>query len=177
MKNRITAAGTTAQQSFKCSLLLRPALLLAIPLLCAVFCQAQEFKIMKAGTMPSNISMMADSLKILRVYDSVKGEVAIYYKDSLIVMDSLAAIKTLLKISQYSFEQQQKQNEKYWAAQDILNYINTQGYVMNKDRKKFNEAVSKYRKLTNQKGKAEKMQKLDILIRDVNGKALGWVSQ
>ena len=157
--------------------LLPSAVLAANLLLCAVFVRAQDFKIMKAGTMPSNITMRSDSLKTLRVYDSAKGEVAIYYKDSLIVTDSLAAIKTLLKISQYSFEQQQKQNEKYWAAQDILNYINTQGYVMNKDRKKFNEAVAKYRKLTNQKGKAERMQKLDILIRDVNGKALGWVSQ
>lgn len=36
-----SSAGTAAQQSSKCSLIQRPAIILAILLLCAVYCQAQ----------------------------------------------------------------------------------------------------------------------------------------
>jgi len=41
MLHRNSSAGTAAQKSSKCSLIQRPAIILAMLLLCAVFCQAQ----------------------------------------------------------------------------------------------------------------------------------------
>lgn len=143
----------------------------AILLLCAVFCQGQDIKFSIDTTKHSFYSFSEWELQI---QDSAKGLVAYQKKDSaLVVLDSVATISVLMN----TIKQMQKQNEKLYAAQDILSYVNTQGYVLNKDRVKFNDAVKKYFKLSDQKQAYQKMQKLDILIRDVKGKALGWVSQ
>lgn len=65
----------------------------------------------------------------------------------------------------------------YNAADNILSCLNSTGYVLNKDRKRFNHAVAVYMKLIHRNIHAPKMLKLDILVRDINGNALYWVSQ
>lgn len=100
--------------------------------------------------------------------------VAYLKKDSsLVVIDSLATIKQLIA----SIKNMQEQNTVLYEAQNILRYVTTRGYVLNKHRVEFNAAIEKYFKVTNQKIKYDKMLNLEILIRDINGKALGWVKQ
>jgi hypothetical protein len=171
MLHRNSSAGTAAQKSSKCSLIQRPAIILAMLLLCAVFCQGQDIKFSIDTTKHSFLSV---SEWTLQIQDSAKGLVAYQKKDSsLVVIDSAATINVLMN----TIKQIQEENKKLYAAQDILSYINTQGYVLNKDRIKFNDAVENYFKLSGNKTDYKKMQKLDILIRSVKGKALGWVSQ
>ena len=63
------------------------------------------------------------------------------------------------------------------SAAEVLRYVTTEGYVLNKNRVKFNIAVKKHLQLLGDKSKYKKMQKLDILVRDIHGKAIGWVPQ
>ncbi len=129
------------------------------------------------GEPPSYISQMKDSPKTLTVSDSIKGVVAIYRNDSLIVIDSLAAIMILIETLQRQFEQQEKQSEIYFAASEILRYVNIDGFVLNKNRIKFNKAVVAYLKATKQKMVKSKIQRIDILVKDNKGNPLGWVKQ
>lgn len=93
-----------------------------------------------------SIILVSDN-KEFSVSDSIKGIVAIKKKDTLIIIDSLATIQTLIKISESHFKHQEEQNKRLLAAQDILNYITIDGFVFNKNRVAFNRAVVRYRKL------------------------------
>lgn len=150
---------------------LRPLVIAAILLLCAVSSHSQSHTF-SIDTTKHFIRTIYEWQ--LQIQDSGNRLVAYQKKDSaLVVLDSAATIKVLMNCIQ----KMQEQNKKLYAAEDILSYINTQGYVLNKDRVKFNDAVAKYFKLSDKKLNYQKMQKLDILIRSVKGKALGWVSQ
>jgi hypothetical protein len=118
-----------------------------------------------------------DSSKTIVAYDSLKGRVLTANSDSLIITDSLQAIKLLLTAFSSLMEQNQKNSEKLYATEDILNYVNTMGFVLNKNRVKFNKAVSAYFKLAGWRGRYHQMQKLDILTRDLKGNATGWIKQ
>lgn len=175
MLNRNSSARTAAKRWFKCSLLQRPAIILAMLLLCAVFVRGQDFKF-RIDT--ANRSFLSMSKWELQIHDSAKGLVAFQKQDSsLVVIDSNATITVLMKSLKQWQEQSLKDSKELWAAKDILACLNTQGYVLNKDRLKFNNATKNYFNLINRKEQFQKMQTLDILIRDVKGKALGWVSQ
>ena len=109
-----------------------------------------------------------------RVYDSTKGLVAYQKKDSgWVILDSAATINVLVS----SIKRMQDERKELYAATSILEYVNTQGYVLNKDLDKFNSAVERYFKVCGNKNKFKKMQPIDILVLDKKGSAVGWVSQ
>lgn len=111
--------------------LLPSAVIVANLLLCAFFCHGQNIKFSIDTTKHSSLSVSKWALKI---QDSVKGLVAYQKKDSLlVVIDSAATINVLIN----TIKKMQEQNRKLYEVQDILRYINTQGYVLNKDRIKF----------------------------------------
>lgn len=129
------------------------------------------------GASFSHISMSTDSSNTIRVVDSALGIVAVFKDGIMSVKDSSAALAILLENFLFSMKSQQKQSEKYWAAQDVLNCVTTRGYVLNKDRIIFNKAVVRYKKIIADKRKFDKMRNMDILIKDSKGNAIGWAQQ
>jgi hypothetical protein len=117
--------------------------LILIFLLLPVFCKAQTVKF-AVGTLPSLV-MQETMTKRLSVRDSVKGEVCYQINDTLFVKDSLATIKVLMNSMSQAFEQFKKINQEKDAAENILDYMKTNGQIS--DKKKFDEAVKKYLKI------------------------------
>lgn len=100
---------------------------------------------------PPSVIIYSDStfknFRSFVVYDSAHRLVCEQTKDFLIVLDSLATIKVLIKSLKEQFERESDIWQKLYAAEDILRYVSVNGYVDNKHRKKFNKAVLKYQKL------------------------------
>lgn len=87
-----------------------------------------------------------------------------------IVGDTMTVIKSLLGIMA-------EQGKKLAAAQKLLSNVTTLGFVWNRNRLTFNKAVKEYYKIMGYTGKIEPMQPLDILVRNLDGTAAGWIKQ
>jgi len=67
--------------------------------------------------------------------------------------------------------------KKLNAAKVILDCVTVYGFVYNKNRIRFNNAVNEWLNINHDKRKVDKMQKLDILTRDLKGNPTGWIKQ
>lgn len=111
----------------------------------------QEITYVILDKKPADSSFLTQrKFRQLTVYDSAKGRVASLFDDgSIEVKDSLASIKALMTMTkEYTYASIKSMwYERFSAAAEILNHLYTNGTVSN--RKKFDKAVKKYRKLMN----------------------------
>lgn len=76
MLNKITSAGTAAKKRSKCSLLADRPLLLAIPMLCAVFCQGQTLQ----GIINTDTTTTLDTVKVVLMVSDTAHVYDQYYQ-------------------------------------------------------------------------------------------------
>ncbi len=93
----------------------------------------------------TGFSMSNTKMRAFAVNDSGGRRVATLYTDgSLVVKDSLAAIKSLMVAAEH-YINDHVWYDRFQAAAKILNYVNVDGSVHHK--KNFDAAVKEYRKL------------------------------
>lgn len=138
MSNRNSSAGTAAQKSSKCSLIQRPAIILAILLLCAVFCQGQTKYNLSKMMIPLDTVCMNCHFYPLLIGDNTKNVAWLNLDSTLTVIDSAATIKVLIT----ELLRQQDMNERLYAAMGVLSTITTRGKVT--DINAFKKALKRY---------------------------------
>lgn len=106
---------------------------------------AQKFNLIY-GRMPPHIETYQNNVvKRLIVADSTKNVAWIDNDSSITVIDSSATIRIMMRQLQEMFDEMKQVNDRYYAAQEILDVLTVNGTVT--DRQKFKEAVRKYQKL------------------------------
>jgi len=111
----------------------------------------------------------------LKITDSLLNitTIGLRFPDStiFIIGDTAKAIKQL-------YIEMKKAMEELELTKAILYNVSSRGFVYNRNRVAFNKSVKEYLKFKEFKNlDYYPMQNMDILIRDLKGKATGWIKQ